>query len=798
MASNPAKSKKPRNKQLKGRPTSTSTLSQPAVEDTSSSNTISSFSPQGDLFAFLSLAVDKHRLRVYDTTTGQSVAEHVVTSARVSSICWAHYDITTTRGGEPKRKRKRKNHQGDNASITLPPPGIILGLTNGSLILYSPAHGKVVKSISHTSSITSITSIAVEKPEDTEVSQVWTAGADGVVRLWDLQEGSMAEQWKSDDRMPYSCLSVRPDSTEDAKEDVELLGANYAIQLLAASQSTNLASESRRLQKISSFTGHASSVKALRWDSHSRFLSTAEADRFIYLWDVPERPGAEGKVAASIPLDSEVRATALAISSSTPQPQTLLALSASGRISIFPLPKDFESHSSSKSQSKVPTLAPKSSIVASSSKKGGEAARAQVIAATFVRGTDGRIQIARLAGGVRPVFDAVEYLNVSGEFIAEITLAPIAAGAALGIEADVPSVSATQRYSESGATAVRSGIELGQDATMDDLASRDIEGELDADLAELSLGQRLTALTGATEGNVQRSPDSDDEADLSKSAQAADGLSLQTVPASSLTRTLIQALHSSDSGLLETCLAHTNALLIQNTVRRLPSQLAVPLILACMERLGRGKRVGRGKGGGAGAGAQRGTGLVRWIRAVLLVHGGHLLTMPDLVARLSGLHATLTSRLALQQSLLSLSGRLDMVISQIEMRSSVAPAPLPVPQSAKSKGKQKKQQHKQVARYVEGESEDEEGNTDVEVEVESGDDAGSVEDVELGGSDEDDDEHSEDDEDEDDDEENSEGEDEDDDEDDDDSDLGGLKLNGFIDDEAEEEFSGDEDEDDSE
>ena len=163
---------------------------------------------------------------------------------------------------------------------------------------------------------------------------------------------------------------------------------------------------------------------------------------------------------------------------------------------------------------------------------------------------------------------------------------------------------------------------------MDDLATRDIEGELDADLAELSLGQRLTALPGG-DASAQRNSDSEDEnqANASKPGQSDGGAPLQTVPASSLTRTLIQALHSSDSGLLETCLAHTNATLIQNTVQRLPSQLAVPLITACVERLGRGKRAGRGKGGGAGAGAQRGTGLVRWIRAALLVHGGYLLTV---------------------------------------------------------------------------------------------------------------------------------------------------------------------------
>lgn len=310
MASTPSKSKKPRNKPPKGRPAATSAISQPAVEDASSSHNFSSFSPQGDLFAFLSLAVDKHRLRIYDTTTGQAVAEHVVDTARVSSICWAHYDASTHGEDEPKRKRKRKNQQGDTASIKLPPPGIILGLSNGSLILYSPAHGKVVKSISHTSSTAAITSVAVDSSEGSEATHAWTAGADGVVRLWNLHEGSLVEQWKSDERVPFSCLSVRPLASEDS-EDVELLGANYAIQLVSASRSTDLTSETKKLRKVSRFTGHASLVNSLLWDSRSRFLSSAESDRFIYVWDVPETIGSEGKVAASIPLDSEVRSATL-------------------------------------------------------------------------------------------------------------------------------------------------------------------------------------------------------------------------------------------------------------------------------------------------------------------------------------------------------------------------------------------------------------------------------------------------------------------------------------------------------
>lgn len=148
--------------------------------------------------------------------------------------------------------------------------------------------------------------------------------------------------------------------------------------------------------------------------------------------------------------------------------------------------------------------------------------------------------------------------------------------------------------------------------------------------------------------------------------------------------------------------------------------------------------------------------------------------MPDLVARLAGLHATLTARASLQDSLRGLSGRLDLVLQQMELRAAPAPAPLGRP----GKGKQ----GARVARkYVEGESEEEQGGMDVD--IEEGSDAGSVEDVELGG--ESDEESSDEEEDE---EEGRELDDDDDDEDDEGDD--GTKLNGFIDDEAEESDEG--------
>jgi U3 small nucleolar RNA-associated protein 5 len=147
--------------------------------------------------------------------------------------------------------------------------------------------------------------------------------------------------------------------------------------------------------------------------------------------------------------------------------------------------------------------------------------------------------------------------------------------------------------------------------------------------------------------------------------------------------------------------------------------------------------------------------------------------MPDLVARLSGLHATLTTRLSLQESMLSLYGRLDMVLSQIEMRSSIAPAPL----APRTENKNLNDSDR-VVRYVEGESEEDEDQMEVEVERDSGDEASSVEDVELGGDSQDDESE----ESEELDDEGSESENED------------PAANGFIDDEAEE-ISEEEDED---
>jgi len=113
------------------------------------------------------------------------------------------------------------------------------------------------------------------------------------------------------------------------------------------------------------------------------------------------------------------------------------------------------------------------------------------------------------------------------------------------------------------------------------------------------------------------------------------------------------------------------------------------------------------------------------------------------VQRLASLHATITSRVSLQDRLLALQGRLDLVLSQVEVRSRKVESALPPPAALSSRGLAvqkakwedalRSQRDEAVDTYVEGESEEEIEGEDEEVEVEEVDeDNDSIEDVQLG------------------------------------------------------------------
>ncbi|WAR61529.1 hypothetical protein PtB15_12B217 [Puccinia triticina] len=234
----------------------------------------------------------------------------------------------------------------------------------------------------------------------------------------------------------------------------------------------------------------------------------------------------------------------------------------------------------------------------------------------------------------------------------------------------------------------------------------------------------------------------------------------------SFAQTLSQALKSNDTKLLETCFlqqSKNNKNLISNTIQRLPKKLLHTLIEQITICLNRKKR---GYGDGLTVATVRRTKtLVEWVRQILLIHMSYLLTIPTLVTQLTTLHASLQKRLKLHTKLLSLDGRLELVLNQIEMnRVSNAGIQPAGPKSLKAIDKAKKRAttapKPEPYKYVEGESsasddeaeksnddsdgssgpsEDEDGGDSDQVGQTDSEDEGSVEDVVLGsGSDEED------------------------------------------------------------
>ena len=367
--------------------------------------------PRYTVFAFVSLAVDRHRLRVFDVNTSQVVFEHSLDRTRITSLAWLSYILEDPDVPEeefsPSKKRKKltalsgetnKNFQGQTGVKTL-----ALGFSDGSVQVLSVVQGRIIKTLSHATSTSSILALVEGGSYEDSDKSLWTSSSDGTLRLWDLLSSEILISVQNDARTPYTALAIRP-STDEGQ--LHILAADNTIHLLSSSADSTSSDDSilDTLVEICTFGGHASAVKSLRWDSstNKRFYSFAEDDRFVYVWDVPEPPSSRGNLAASCPLDSDVRQIDLCFMSGK---QVLLTLSSSGKITLSPIPAEMHATTVSKNSVKqqIPTLLPRSTV--SLSKKAPSSIH--VAAATFVRDDPSKILTALVSGGARVAFETV-------------------------------------------------------------------------------------------------------------------------------------------------------------------------------------------------------------------------------------------------------------------------------------------------------------------------------------------------------------------------------------------------------
>ncbi|KAK8869978.1 hypothetical protein IAR55_000548 [Kwoniella newhampshirensis] len=701
---------------------------QPVAQSPPPSSSVSAFNSSRTLFALASPVLGSaDKVQVWDVASDRVISEWEIQGAsKATTVSWATAPFDAT----SKKKKRRKSGGADNGEDEV----IVITTSKNQLVVFNPRKGEIIRTVDTPSPVSAAWS--------SQYATVLATSTSLLVLSPDASSFSHTFSMPSTISSP-SAIAVLPTSTPQTLH--VLVAASSIVAVHLELSSSKVAYTSSPLP--ASTTSVTSIIPIPTTSQGSSFLVVSEDDRTIsqYTFSAPQSSAKLSYRYASPTLSSAHSVAA--------ETNHLAVLHESGEVSLFKLPAELN-FAQPKSDSKPSTV---------KLLEGKDERTARLCRVDFApggEGAPGALLCGRMAGGGRVKWHRAVFELPEGGLRAS-TIVKCDAQDLVGANASATTLPVQRFTAPSNVT--EAPIEGAEDEPASKLPT-------DVDMADLSLGERMLALP---DGSV---PQVNGEATPGKPKATALGASLDgPVNAASLTRVLVQALHTSDPALLTLCLSHRNPVLIRNTIRKMPAQLALPLLKACVERLGQGKGANK-RGGGRGSvqNEQQGRGTVEWVKGVLVERGAILMTMPSLPLHLATLSQLLQTRLQLYQPLQSLSGRLDLALAQITMRRIAAEQ---ATESARTGG----QKGGAGEHYVEGESEDE--DDDVAIEVDDGE--GEIEDVDMranGLSEEED----------------SDGEDDDDDEEDseDEDPLESGSENGFLDDEAEE--SGSEEEEDSE
>ncbi len=574
----------------------------------------------------------------------------------------AHWVRLSSQSSKSSKRRKHDAESSEDAGPSASSQLLLaLGLSSGQVHLLSPALAQAVAILDASSASGSSTASAanagiVSISYSETKKTLFACSKDGWVSSFALADVKLGDQ--PSPLRPFS--SFRPDT----KSAVLLLSARSNL-VLSAHHSISLTDVDQSDSTVrATFTGHASPVTHLEWLNDNSFVSAAEGDRMVSAWTYEMKAGkaVAGRAFATAALDGPVRSLSVSTTAAPSCRILITIVTQTGSVRIYGLPAESkaEASPSKKKSAALPSL----ELLAQSSTE-SSGSPVEWIDARLVAD---KLRLARLIRGAKVSIDETTVLNGKDAQLQKTLLLPTASGkqgsATGGLlvadtdEAQLTGGAAeTQRYTDAplrpqdlDEAVVTAGLEDGGFVPATSSArGADMEPTLAQRLKELGFGDPSLAGQEADE----------DDADLPTKKQQS------LTNEASLASSLSQALHSGDTSLLTSCLNHNDPILIRNTVRKISGPLAVKLLEECVSRLNGvgGRHVSKGS---MGSGKARG--LMEWVRATLLNHMGYLMSLPNLVNRMSGLHATLTTRLATHERLLALNGRLELVLSQIEAR----------------------------------------------------------------------------------------------------------------------------------
>ncbi|KAJ1920526.1 Small subunit (SSU) processome component [Mycoemilia scoparia] len=609
--------------------------------------------------ALVNQTVDRHRLRIFDVHNSAAIGELKASNDQEKLKRFTCIEFGLVRSDvikETKSKKRKSDATSKNQTKTLL---AAIGLQDGSIALYSPAQNKIISQLDggHTMAVQDIT---FGESADRKQPRCWSCDTTGKIVEWDLLSNTIVSHFKTS---LTGVSRIQIDS-----KGKRLAVASHSVEIVdLASKSTSC-----------SFTGHGSNITDLLWGPGEKSIITAAgSDRFVYVWPARDendgKTGAKPAVAALV-MDSDVLTIDVSDNGS------VIAMVEDGSAGVW---YNIASKSNiakliSEKSKKPLSESPDTKIEI----KSKDSNVVPIILARFWQ-QSGSSQSALLVYGnlLKPVFETVVLTDENNS-------------------ENIPALMELERDTQNnllmnnGNAQSQAAQNLQNSVKTYDESQATVLGPINMD----PVGASTKSLVPTLEDRMKEMGLIDQPNKLSSESATADGAIIDgqkkgpTPKATSLVRVLVQALHSQDNPLLETVLSNSSrSTVVRETVNRLPAAYVLPFIQQLFIRFQ--------------SSPLRANELIPWIRALLITHSAYLASVPQLVKQLAAFYQVIDSRLSVNNKLLRLQGRVDMLEQQIRARS----------EQSKGQGLDSERsgdQSQALNVYVEGE-EDEDEDTDM-------------------------------------------------------------------------------------
>lgn len=490
---------------------------------------------------------------------------------------------------------------------------IALCQTNGTILIYSPSSNSIVAEL--------------ESPVNLEITDFyfckfsqsgWSADINGNIYEWDLQNYLLVQRFALSDMLDGT-EHISKLATVMYEKEIHLLVGTHNVYMV------NLLSKSI----VQTFPAHVQPLITLMPVPNKKdlFITAAEGDRFANVFSMQK-----GAPLAVLVAQSNIKQVAFGVHKS--KNNTMLAVIVeNGSLEIFNNP--------------LTTVSPNDDSTPKKKRK-------QMLSKS--RHCDASLKFSRPSDEIRTPEDENLYINAiaASKTVLHVT------------------------WNENGAMArfdalpwfaedyVFTGHKVITEAKQSITTHSNTKGSQDVAAARLYNEDHTVVTEGsAFQDDLEEEDEDEDESlaerleklggDSKKKQSGAKKLSKHT--AGTLTMVLSQALRNNDHSLLETVLSNRDPMVVQNTISRLNSSLAVVLLDRLTERITRQQL--------------RFDQLNYWLKWIIIIHGGMLSSMPNMKSKLSSLHAILTKKANTLPRLLELQGRLNMLELQNALKKEI-------------------------------------------------------------------------------------------------------------------------------